>query len=401
MSRRYRLAIVVPRYGREVNGGIEAHAREFATRLAPLMDVTVLTTCAIDYRTWADHFACGESFDEGVRVLRFSVPEPRDAAAFDALSARVLNDPRRSAEDEMAWMDAQGPVSPDLEHHLRDSTTTYDAVMFMPYLYATTARGLPLVGDRGVLMTAMHDEPPLRLRLFDAMVERAPVLVVNTPEELGLIRRRFGVDESKCHIVGAGVDPIDHADPHAFATEWGIQRPYVVSVGRIDPSKGIDELIGAHRLYRERNPDGADLVLVGRAVMDIPLEPWLHLTGFVEDDVKQQAIAGAAALVTASPYESLSLVLLESWAHGRPVVVTARSEVMSARVRTSGGGLTFVNDVEYAACIELLTTRPALAWGLGRAGWRFSLTQDWPSVMDRLIDALPGARARLGHTALP
>lgn len=392
----YRLAIVVPRYGPEVNGGIETHAREFATRLASVMDVTVLTTTALDYRTWADHFPAGQSHEDGVRILRFAVPVPRDERAFDALSAQVLNDPARSADDEATWMNAQGPVSPALEQHLAEHGTTYDGILFMPYLYATTARGLPLVEERSVLMTAMHDEPPLRLRLFDDLVRRAPRLVVNTDEELGLIRRRFNVDPAKCHVVGAGIDPPPPTDPGAFAGEWGIARPYVVSVGRVDPSKGIADLLAGHRLYRSRNPDGADLVLVGRAVMDLPAESWLHVTGFLDETAKHQAIAGAAALATASPYESLSLVLLEAWSHQRPVIATAHSEVMASRVRRSGGGVLFTDATEYAGAVELLTTRPPLAWGLGRAGWRFSLDHAWPAVLDRLIDALPGAREAVG-----
>ena len=49
-----RLAIGVHRYGEEVGGGAEAHARAIGIRLADEVDVTVLTTCALDYRTWAD-----------------------------------------------------------------------------------------------------------------------------------------------------------------------------------------------------------------------------------------------------------------------------------------------------------------------------------------------------------
>lgn len=396
MSSPYRLAIVVPRYGREVNGGIEALAREYATRLAPLMDVTVLTTCALDYRTWADHFDAGESHDEGVRVIRFPVPVPRDEAGFDALSARVLTASHPSPDDEQAWMDAQGPVSPDLEQHLHEHGGTYDAVLFMPYLYATTARGLALVADRAVLLAAAHDEPPLRLRLFDQLFTRAPVVITSTPEELALVRRRFDVGGDHCHVVGAGIDPPRSVDPAAFSRSHGVRRPYVVSVGRIDPSKGVNELIQAHRAYRARNPDGADLVLVGRSVMDLPLDPWIHVTGFVDERTKHQAIAGAAALVTASPYESLSLVLLEAWSHGRPVVVTTASDVMVGQVNRSGGGLTFADPAEYAAAVELLTSRPPLAWGIGRSGWRFSQGHQWSNVIDQLIRALPGARARLG-----
>ncbi len=392
MSDRYRLAIVVPRYGREVNGGIEALAREYAVRLAPLMDVTVLTTCALDYRTWADHFDPGISVDEGVTIMRFPVPVPRDEAAFDSLSLRVLTDRSPTPDDEREWMDAQGPVSPALEEHLRNAGVSYDAILFMPYLYATTARGLPLVADRAVLLAAAHDEPPLKLRLFDQVVAAAPTVLTSTPEEYALVKARFGVEPERCHVIGAGIDPPPPVAHTAFADAHGIKRPYVVCVGRVDPSKGIDTLIAGHRAYRARNPHGADLVLVGRSVMDLPLDPWLHVTGFVDEQTKHEAIAGAAALVTASPYESLSLVLLEAWAHGRPVIVTQSSDVMVGQVRRAGGGLVFADADEYAAAVELLTSRPALAWGLGRSGWRFSRDQQWDRVIDRLIAALPARR---------
>lgn len=388
MGARPRIAIVVPRYGREVNGGIETLARDYATRLAGSADVSVLTTCALDYRTWSDHFPPGESTDEGVRVRRFPVPVPRDEQAFDALSLEVLNDPRPSHERQREWMDAQGPVSPDLEQHLRDHADLYDVVLFMPYLYATTARGLPLVADKAVLLAAAHDEPPLRLTLFDDLFASARSVITSTPEERELVMARFGVPDDRCSIIGAGIDPPPHVEPDAFSNALGIARPYVVCVGRVDPSKGIDALIAGHRTYRERNPDGADLVLVGRSVMDLPLDPWLHVTGFVDDLTKHQAIAGAAALVTASPYESLSLVLLEAWAHGRPVAVTTSSPVLTGQVERSGGGLCFADPAEYAACIELLVSRPPLAWGLGRSGWRFSRQHDWAHVTERLLHAL-------------
>lgn len=391
MSNPYRIAIVVPRYGDDVNGGAETLAREYATRLAGRMDVTVLTTCARDYRTWEDHFIPGEWHEHGVRVLRFPVPMPRDEEAFDALSAEVLTGRRSGLDSEQAWMEAQGPISPGLEQHLRERGASYDAVLFIPYLYATTVRGLPLVADRAVLIPALHDEPPVRLSIFDEVVGAARSLVFLTPEEQAFARRRFGQTiDGRSHLVGAGIDPRPLGDPHAFARASGVARPYVVSVGRIDPSKGVDDLLAGHHCYRARNPDGADLVLVGRSVMDLPDEPWLFVTGFVSDDEKHSAIAGSAALVTASPYESLSIVLLESWIHGRPVVVTERSDVMVGQTRRAGGGLWFASSEEYAAALEMLTTRPAIAWGLGRAGWRYAQGLRWDAVIERLLDALPG-----------
>lgn len=385
----YRLAIVVPRYGADVNGGAEALARAYAHRLAGHCEVTVLTTCALDYRTWADHFPAGESVDGQVRVLRFPVPTPRDEAVFDALSARVLTGDAPSIEEQRQWMDAQGPIAPALEQHLVDHGHHYDAVLFIPYLYATTVRGLPLVADRAVLVPAMHDEPTLGLSIFDTTISDAQALVFSTPEERDLARRRFGVEEERSHLVGAGIDLPQRGDPERFAGAIGTDRPYVLALGRVDPSKGALDLINMHRRYREARPNGLDLVLMGRAVVDVPEEPWLHVTGFVDDAIKQDALAGCTALVSASPYESLSLVLLEAWAQGRPVIVTTRSDVLTGQTRRAGGGLWFTTPHEYAAAIDLLASRPPVAWGLGRSGWRFARSLAWPGVTGRLLAALP------------
>jgi glycosyltransferase involved in cell wall biosynthesis len=398
VTRPRRIAIVVPRYGHEINGGAESLARSYASRLADHADVTVLTTCALDYRTWGDHFPPGEERDGAVRVLRFSVPQPRDEAAFDAMSPRVLSG-SASADEEQAWMDAQGPVSPDLEQHLRENGDIYDAVLFVPYLYATTARALPIVADRSVLVSAFHDEPPLRLSLFDDVVSQAQSVVVSTPEERDLAVKRFRVPDDRLHVVGAGIDTSTAGDTHAFRQRLGLERGYVLALGRIDPSKGTADLVRFHRAYREREPEGLDLVMIGRSVMELPEAPWLHTPGFVDEQTKADAIAGCTALVSASPFESLSLVLLEAWAQGRPVVVTTQSEVLVGQTRRAGGGLWFSGKAEYAAALHLLSTRPALAWGLGRSGWRFAQTLDWDEVTARLLIAVDRAVSRNGRDA--
>ena len=54
-----KLAVVVQRYGAEINGGAELHARYIAEHLARHHDVEVLTTCARDYVTWANELPSG------------------------------------------------------------------------------------------------------------------------------------------------------------------------------------------------------------------------------------------------------------------------------------------------------------------------------------------------------
>ncbi len=390
-----RIAIVSPRYGPDVNGGAETLARAYAQRLAPHAKVTVLTTCALDYRTWADHFPIGRSYDGAVEVLRFSVPRPRDEQAFDALSAEVLTRPTPRAR-QLEWMDAQGPVAPGLEAHLHE--VEYDAVIFIPYLYATTFRALPIVADRAVLVGAFHDEPPLRLAIMDEVVAHAASVVVSTPEERELAHNRFGLPDGKLHIVGAGIDLPPRGDPDDFAASHGIMNDYVLALGRIDPSKGSTDLVELHRHYRATRPYGLDLVMIGRPVIELPDEPWLHAPGFVDEGTKANALAGCTALVSASPFESLSLVLLEAWSHARPTIVTTRSDVLLEQTRRAGGGLWFSNPDEYGACLDVLASRPPIAWGLGRAGWHFARGLTWDHVITRLLAALP-AEARRGIPA--
>jgi len=391
---RLKVAVVSPRYGTQVGGGAETLAREYAVRLARHHEVTVLTTRALDYTTWADHYPAGATVEDGVSVHRFSVPHPRDVKRFNRLSADVLSG--RDVDDETAarWMREQGPNSPELLEHLSAFGATYDTVLFVPYLYATTVDGLPLVADRAVLVPAFHDEPPLRLPIFDAVVESAQAVVFSTPEERELALTRFVLDPERLHLVGAGIDPVASSpDPSRAA-----RHPYVLCVGRVDPSKGSDTLIGFHSEYRRRRPAGFDLLMIGPHAVKLPRYPWLTAPGFVSEDEKRAAFEGAAALVCPSPYESLSLVLLEAWAHGRPTMCTSASPVLVGQTRRAGGGVWFSNAAEYAECLDLLTSSPALGHALGRSGWHFTRTLLWPRVIERLEVAL--RQAAEGHRQL-
>ncbi len=110
---REKIALVNQRYGLEVNGGSELHCRQLAERLKEIYDVEVITTCALDYTTWENHYPEGESEINGVKVRRFKVSRERNLKKFDRCSAQVLNNVSHTAEDEQRWIDEQGPYSPE------------------------------------------------------------------------------------------------------------------------------------------------------------------------------------------------------------------------------------------------------------------------------------------------
>jgi hypothetical protein len=73
-----KLAVVVQRYGADINGGAELHARYVAEMLARRHRVEVLTTCAHDYVTWKAHYPEGSETINGVPVRRFPVAHERN-----------------------------------------------------------------------------------------------------------------------------------------------------------------------------------------------------------------------------------------------------------------------------------------------------------------------------------
>jgi glycosyltransferase involved in cell wall biosynthesis len=384
-----RAALVVQRYGTEVLGGAESLARRVAELLNPHVDLTVLTTCALDYLSWTDHYPPGEGDVNGVRVLRFPVPEPRDLVEFELATGRAYADPE-NLELGRAWMAAQGPNAPGLLEHLREDGSQYDAVAFVTYLYATTADGLPLVAERSLLCPTMHDEPPLRLAIFDELFTQARLCLFSTPEERELARERFGVPDERAPVVGAGIDePAADTDPERFARETGIDRPYALYMGRLDPSKGVPELVEFHTRYRARRPDGLDLVLIGGGDLPLPQDDGFHALGFVPEQQKHDAIAGASVIVCPSPYESLSFAQLEAWSHGRPTLANAVSPVLEGQSRRAGGGLWYENADEYAAMLDLLARAEPLAGAIGAQGRRYVReTYSWDHLRDAWLTAI-------------
>jgi glycosyltransferase involved in cell wall biosynthesis len=107
---------------------------------------------------------------------------------------------------------------------------------------------------------------------------------------------------------------------------------------------------------------------MGQKVMPVGEQRDVLITGFLDDDTKASAIAGATALVCPSPYESLSIVALEAWAHGTPVLVNAQTPVLLGQVQRSGGGLWYRDDHDYTTMVRLLLELNELARGLGEAG---------------------------------
>lgn len=381
-----RLLFVVQRYGREVAGGAEFHCREFAARLALRGHlVEVLTSCAVSYVDWANDYAPGSSELDGVQVHRLPVTESRDPRLFGELNSRVVWGRRPvPLYLQREWMRRQGPDLRQLPHWLRRRAMNYDAVIFFTYLYYPTWAGLPATSGLAptLLHPTAHDEPSLGLPLFRLTFRYPDAFAFSTKEEAALVHRQFGTTAPSA-IIGIGVEMDPPGDEAAFRRQYGLgTRPYLLFVGRVEPGKGSEELFEFFTAYKRRNPGPLLLVIVGQSVKSLPPHPDLVCTGFVSEEMKHGALAGAVALVQPSFFESFSLVLTEAWAAGRPVLAQGHCEVLAAQVRRANGGIPYRGYAEFEAAVELLAQEPDLARELGHAGHLYVASRySWDRVL--------------------
>jgi glycosyltransferase involved in cell wall biosynthesis len=383
-----RVAFIVPRCGLEVNGGAEVLCLKIAQRMSAYWRTEVLTTCALDYVTWENHYAPGVTRVAGVPVHRFRVEQPRDIHLFDRLAdeLRILKETASLAEQE-TWMRAQGPWSPDLATYVQESKGYYDAFFFLPYLYATTYFLLPLVQDKAYLLPLAHDEEPIYFSMWDRFFTLPRGFIFNTPEERDFLRTRFPTIDFAGPVVGVGVDPPQDCSAKRFRQKYKIDDPFLLYIGRIDPSKGCGQLFQYFITLRQRETCPRKLVLLGKATMSIPEHPDLVALGFVDEQSKWDALSACDLLVVPSLYESLSMVLLEAWSIGKPVLVNGSCEVLVGQCRRAQGGLWYREYEEFQVAIEYMSED--VRRRLGLQGKHFvQRSYSWTAIEEHYLNIL-------------
>ena len=411
-----------PRFGDNVIGGAEAALREAAEGLAERgWEVDVLTTCARDYITWADHYPEGEDDLGGVRVRRFRVDRTRDDARYSAATARVLGaiacvepgrfDPelvsRTTAAAAFAWLEEQGPFAPALVEALRRRQSDFDALIFFSYRYWTTVQGLLASERPSLLVPTAEDDGAYRLPIFPPVLRKASALVFNSAEERAMLEQAAG-GPLPGEVVGVGSELPARADGEAFRRRHHLDGPFLLYVGRIDRNKGCAELFDLFLRYRRESGSSLRLVLIGKAVLPVPDDPGLVPLGFLPDEEKWDALEASLGLVMPSWLESLSMVTLEAFWARRPVLANARGDVLRGQCRRSNAGLYYATYDEFREALALLEGDAGLRETLGRNGRRYFEThygwdvieRKYLELLARVVPVRPGRAVGVGPAAL-
>ena len=386
-----RIAFVAPRFSEKGTiGGAETLLKALAERCAKAgRQVDFLTTCATNHFTWANDVPPGVKDVNGMKVHFFAVNEDRDIAGFLDVQGRIDKGVRVSRADEEKWI-SNSVNSRTLIDHLRAHVADYDAIILGPYLFGVTYFGSRVAPAKTFLVPCLHDEVFAYLGIMKDMFLSVRGHLFNTAPERDLAQKLYGVKEAVSSVVGLGMDSFD-VDPQAFRRSRNMTAPYIIYSGRRETLKGTPLLSAYMDTFRERTKRDVKLVFTGSGTIEAPDTLREHIIdlGFVSEQDKREAMAGALTFIHPSVNESLGIVLLEAWLARTPALVHATSKVLQDQCQRSNGGLWFKNYPEFEEELLLLLEQPALRNMLGESGRRFVESEySWNAVEQRMFAAL-------------
>lgn len=376
------------RYGLEINGGAEYHARLIAEKLGRHFAIEVFTTTASDYVTWAHHYGEGREELNGITVNRFRVQKPRDPEVFGRIQEQIFEE-EHVLDDELRWLEEEGPLVPGLLRELELRQEEFAYFIFFSYRYYHSFHGIRKFSRKAILVpTAEHDQV-IHLRMFQDFFNLPAAIVYNSPEEMELIRRVSGQAAIPGEVVGVGSEIPERFDPQGTLDRLAIKGKYFVYIGRLDENKGVPELFDFYLRLKAEERIGLKLALVGKAYVPVPEDADIVHVGFQENKEKFDLLKGAEFLVMPSQFESLSMVALEAWAVGKPVLANGRTEVLRGQCRRSHAGLWYSNYAEFRETFLALSRNPELRAKLGANGMKFfQANYSWEVIEAKYLEII-------------
>lgn len=378
-----KIAFIVQRYGKEVMGGSELHCRLLAERLVGAgHKVTVYTTTAKDYLTWKNEYPAGKSLLNEVEVRRFRVDKTRDLESFNRFSDWIFHHDH-AQKDEREWLEQQGPVTSPLLEALEREEAEHDIFIFFTYLYYTTYWGLKRIKGAKTLVPTAHDEPALRLGVMKEVFTTPQAFMFNTESEREMLSRYFSFSGKYQEIVGVGVDFPGKPATADFCRNYGLDPPFILYAGRIEPGKGCQELIDYFLRARLDIP-ALTLAMIGNLLMPLPQHPRVKYLGFISPEEKNAAMAAAAVTIHPSHYESLCMAAQESLAVRTPILVQEAAAPLKEHCLRGQCGLYYSNSEEFRIALTLLLENERLRKTLGENG--FSYVHEnyaWPKIIQK------------------
>jgi glycosyltransferase involved in cell wall biosynthesis len=222
-------------------------------------------------------------------------------------------------DEELKWMEEEGPLAPALIDYIKDHEDDYDYFIFFSYRYYHSYWGINALPHKSILVPTAERDSIIHLSLFKGLFRKPRAFIYNSIEEKNMINSLSQNQDILGDVVGVGTEIPGDISADNFRQMYDITGDYVIYIGRIDVNKGCDQLFQFFQRYKKEETTDVKLVLIGSSKLNIPAHPDIIHLGFLSEEDKFSGLDGALMLMMPSFYESLSMVTLEAWAMGKPV----------------------------------------------------------------------------------
>jgi len=340
---RRKLAFVVERYGAEESTESGRRTRALAAAVAARgHDVSVLTTCTRLPGEWRNELAQGESFLDGVRVVRFPTETERSVLGRHLSSRTWL---ARHPWGRDVWLDAVGPASPAMVQYLHRLGALFDAVLFTGAWGPLPMRGARLV-QTPILAPPPMDDPMRTLGHVPELLRGFRALALESDAQRDRLASEAGIAEQcDTFVIGACCEPLpSRARP--FDVAQPVTDPFILYVG--DNGSHVRRLVEAFRLFRDAHAltpfeDDVDDTFEGQDLRLILAGDFEHVhapedrvvsLGPVDDAVRHALLRKALVVVHCDARMQLPVSLIEAWSLGRPTLTLDAHPLLRASLKS-------------------------------------------------------------------
>lgn len=381
--------IVTPWYN-TFSGGAEVAARTLAEECAKRgINTTVLTTCCQSpYSSWwEDSIKPGEEYVNGVKVIRFRLNKYGKEKYENTIHKQITGATLLEEDKENFYL--HGITSDELVKYIKNLDDN-NLVIMLPYFQALAYNVVINNPNKVSIMPCFHDEEQFYWNQISSMIKESKNIFYLSEPEKDMVIKNYGmvygkkVIESKTVGLGVEIEEEKIKSGEIKFKELNLPKEYIVYVGRKDIGKGVLNLVNFHKELKSDIP----LVFLGGG--DESLVPknndmFIDL-GFVDEDLKYSIISHSKVLVNLSNNESFSLVIMEAWLMGIPVIVSEGCDVTKYHCQKSNGGLWIKDSNSYKKSIELLQSNTDLARSMGVRGREYvEKNYNWSNVIFEIL----------------
>lgn len=385
-----KMGFIAPWYGKDIPGGAEMELRGLIYHLRDAgIELEVLTTCAKDFMwNWNENFHKQKVYNEnGITVRRFLVTRGNHEL-FNAVNDKLMKNHPISQREEDIFV--QNIIRSDnLCAYMKEHENEYSLFVFIPYMFGTTYHGILTCPEKSVVIPCLHDESYAYMNNFRKCFSQVNGMIFHARPESILANKLYDLSKSHQAVLGEGVDTDLSGDADRFRKKYNIQDPFILYAGRKDSTKNVNTLIKYFEVYKRYNKNDLRLVMVGPASLPIPesIKDDVMDLGFVSKQDKYDAYTAATLLCQPSKNESFSLVIMESWLAGRPVMVHEECKVTANFAKESNGGFYFANYRDFEAQVNYILEHGDIADIMGQQGRKYVLDNfAWDVIVKRYTE---------------